>query len=175
MRSVIGVLLLGASLACAQATGNEKTSWEALQFLLGKWAATGGGAPGAARGEATFERELGNHIIVRRSYAEYEKGSAAGSRHDDLLILYADAGGGPARGIYFDSEGHVIHYRLAAQAPNMVALESDGSQPGPKFRLSYRLEGETLAGKFEIAETGNSGYKTYLVWNARRVREPAGR
>jgi hypothetical protein len=33
-----------------------------------------------------------------------------------------------------------------------------------KYRLAYRLVETNLTGKFAIAEDGNAGYKTNLVW-----------
>lgn len=174
MRSIFTAALLGAAVMCGQGTDNKQTAkWAPVQFLFGTWVARGEGQPGAGRGESTFQPELDNHIVVRRSFAEYSTGPGAGSRHDDLVIIYTDPDGGPTRAIYFDSEGHVIHYRMTTPAPKAVVFESDGSQPGPKYRLSYVLEGEVLAGKFEIAEPGKPGYRTYLDWKSTRVREPA--
>jgi len=48
-----------------------------------------------------------------------------------------------------------------------VAFESDGTQPGPKYRLSYWMEKGSLKGKFEVAAQG-SEYKTYMSWASRK-------
>jgi hypothetical protein len=136
--------------------------WKNLDFLLGKWTATGSGSPGAGQGEYSFERAMNDHIVIRRNLAEY----TSGQHHDDLMIIYADAPQGPSHAIYFDSEGHTIHYNVATPAPNSVSFESEPSRPGPRFRLRYVLEGKSLNGKFEIMEPGKTEYKTYLTWTS---------
>ena len=154
------VVWLGVFAISAQA-GDR---WKSLQFLIGDWAATGGGATSPSGGAYSFKAELNDQILVRHSYAE----SGAGQkRHDDLLIVYAEKPGKPMHAIYFDSEGHVIKYSVKTSA-NYVVFESDPGEPGPKYRLSYRLVEKNLTGKFEIAEAGNAGYKTYLAWTSVR-------
>jgi hypothetical protein len=137
--------------------------WNGIRFLIGDWTATGGGATGPAGGAYSFKPELNNQILVRHSYAEY--GGKSGNRHDDLLIVYADAPGQPMHAIYFDSEGHVIKYNVKPST-NSVVFESDPADPGPKYRLSYRLERNSLTGKFEVSEAGEATYKTYLSWTS---------
>ena len=136
-----------------------------FQFLLGKWNAEGGGQPGSGAGAFSFDAELDRHILVRHNYAQYDKGAEAGSRHDDLLIVYLEEG---PRAIYFDSEGHVIRYRVAIPQAGSVVFESDGSQPGPRYRLSYILKGAALEGTFEIADSPGTPYKKYLSWTAKK-------
>ena len=139
---------------------------QSLQFLVGDWVAKGDGATGPSGGAYSFKAELNDQILVRHSYAEYGR-AGQDERHDDLLIIYADAPGKPMHAIYFDSEGHVIRYSVKPSA-NSVLFESDPAEPGPKYRLSYRLEGPNLTGKFEIAAEGTAGYKTYLAWTSAR-------
>jgi hypothetical protein len=126
--------------------------FESLQFLVGTWTGEGGGQPGAGQGEFSFTAELDRHVLVRRSYNQL----ASGPRHEDLMIVYLD--GGP-RAIYFDSEGHVIHYTVSVPAPNVAVFESNDA---PGYRLSYTLDGKKLNGKFEVAG------KTYLTWTTVR-------
>ena len=56
---------------------------------------------------------LQGKVLIRKSFAEYPgcNGRAA-SRHDDLTILYREAS--RLQAIYFDNEGHVIRYSVAA-------------------------------------------------------------
>lgn len=140
--------------------------WQALQFLFGKWTGTGGGQPGSGQGVFSFQPEVNNRIVVRRNSNAIDSGPAAGSSHDDLLIIYLEAADDKPKAIYFDSEGHVIRYKLTIPHPNSVVFESDGSQPGPGYRLSYVLEGKNLNGKFEMAGSNKMEYKTYLSWTA---------
>ncbi len=82
-------------------------------------------------------------------------------------MIYLDAPNPPPRAIFWDTEGHTVRYNLTFPAANSVVLESEPAQPGPKFRLTYRLEKDVLNGQFEIAPPG-SEYKTYLKWTAKK-------
>ena len=134
----------------------EGTDLKPLAFMLGNWVGVAGDKDnqlGPGQGSCSFEAGLDNRVIIRRNTASYD----SGVKHDDLMVIYIDGG---ARAIYFDNEGHVIHYNVSAPSRHRVVFESDGTQPGPKYRLSYWLEGELLKVTFEIAPPG-SDYKTY--------------
>jgi hypothetical protein len=161
MRRRIALTMLAASLVPAQ----TKKQWEPLEFLLGTWNATASDSHGAT----TFKPDLDQHIVVRTNFAEYTKGPQAGTRHDDLMIIYFDPPGKPPRAIYFDSEGHTIRYNLTFPERNSVVFESEPSQPGPRYRLSHSVKGKTFEGKFEIAPPGTSDYKPYLTWTSTKA------
>jgi hypothetical protein len=82
-------------------------------------------------------------------------------------VIYLDAPNDTPRAIYFDSEGHTIRYNLTFPAAGRVVFESDGTQPGPRYRLSYSLNGPALDGKFEVAPPG-AVYKAYLTWTSKK-------
>jgi hypothetical protein len=146
MKFALAALLLVVSAAHAQPAASRFSS---LEFLIGNWTGEGTGQPGAGQGEFSFQPALNGQVLVRRSYNQL----ASGPRHEDLLIVYLE---GSPRAIYFDSEGHVIHYNtVSSPAPNTMVLESADA---PGYRLSYALEGKKLNGKFEV------GGKTYLTW-----------
>jgi hypothetical protein len=149
-------------------TSDRDARWKPIQFLLGNWTAVGGGTQtGQGQGAFSFTPDLDRNIVVRHNLAEYHDGPDAGTRHDDLLIIYSEAPDS-LRAIYFDSEGHVIRYNLKTPAPNIAIFESDGTEPGPKYRLSYALRGKDLDGKFEIAPPGSAEFKIYLSWSSIR-------
>ena len=134
--------------------------WKPLDFVLGKWVGAAGDKDtplGAGQGGFSFELDLDQKIIVRRNHAEYDKGV----KHDDLMVIYVE---GSPRAIYFDSEGHTIRYNVAYPAKDRVVFESDGTQPGPKYRLSYWMEGKAMKGKFEVAPQGGAEFKAYMSW-----------
>ena len=161
--SILCVALLMALPAWSQSTD---TAWKKLDFLLGKWSGVAGEKDtphGAGGGGFSFEPELNQKIIVRRNHAEYN----SGVKHDDLMVIYLDAPDNSPRAIYFDNEGHVIRYNLSFPAVGRVIFESAPNQPGPRYRLTYWLEGAALEGKFEIAPP-NGEYKTYLSWTSKR-------
>lgn len=161
---LVAILLAAASLAAQPA---NPSGWHNLEFLLGKWTGVAGEKEtplGAGQGAFSFTPELSNKIIVRRNTSAY----ASGAGHDDLMIIYVDGPpSAPPRAIYFDSEGHVIRYNVTVPGANRAVFESDDSQPGPRYRLTYWMEDASLKGTFEIAPPG-AKYKTYLSWAAKR-------
>ncbi len=146
------VLLTFLSVICLR--GQTSDTLKRLDFLLGDWVGIAGEKDtpqGAGQGDFSFRTELNGRIIVRHNAARYDSGET----HDDLMIIYLDDPGAP-RAIYFDAEGHVIHYKVTFPAPNRVVFESD------MYRLTYWLENANLNGKFQV------GGKTYLNWKSRK-------
>lgn len=160
---VCGFLPLGAQSVSDKA---GDSAWKKIEFLLGQWNGTAGEKDtphGAGGGGFSFEPELNRKIVVRKNNAAYK----SGLRHDDLMVIYLDEPKDTPRAIYFDTEGHIIRYNLTFPAPNNVVFESDGTQPGPRYRLSYWLNGVALDGKFEVAPPG-AEYKPYMRWTAKK-------
>ena len=144
------------------AAGVFAQDWTKLDFLLGKWVGVAGDKDtplGAGQGGFSFELDLDKKVIVRRNRAEYDKGV----RHEDLMVIYME---GSPRAIYFDSEGHTIRYNLTIPAKDQVVFDSDGTQPGPKYRLMYWMEKRVLKGKFEVAAPGTAEFKSYMNWSS---------
>lgn len=164
---ILFALLAGACGLAAQNAG-DKAAWKKLEFLLGDWGAVGGSTaagPGQGEGAFSFKAELNGSVIVRRNRADYD----VGAHHDDLMVIYAGAAGSAPRAIYFDSEGHVIQYDVSFPSADCVVLQSESAAAEPRYRLTYRLDGSVLAGKFEISVTGED-FKTYLTWTSRKER-----
>jgi hypothetical protein len=165
---VAGLLML-SSLLLGQSAGD---SWKAVSFLEGTWEArTQGGSAGAeGSGSYTFQPELDRHILARHSQtAAGCKGPATfDCEHGDRLYIYQDAAGQPLKAIYFDNEGHVIHYDVSAPGPGTALFLSDASMPGPQFRLVYERKGVEMSGKFEMRMPGQKDWTTYLAWAGRR-------
>jgi hypothetical protein len=70
--------------------------------------------------------------------------------------------------IYFDNEGHVIHYDVSTPKPGSVVFLSDPAQPGPQYRLSYELLDGVMTGKFELKMPGQTEFMSYLEWSGKR-------
>ena len=156
-------LIVGLFLCTLFPAWGQTGDFKKLDFLVGKWVGVAGANDtplGPGQGAFSFDSELNSKIIVRHNRAEYD----SGARHDDLMVIYLE---GTPRAIYFDSEGHVIRYKISFPANESVVFESDGTQPGPKYRLSYWIEKGSLKGKFEVAPPG-SEYKTYISWASRK-------
>jgi len=158
--------IAGASLPVA--TDAADAALSGLSFLVGEWNGTGSGTPGAGAGSFSFSPDLQNQVLVRRAHSEYP---AAGGRpavvHDDLMIVYASE----TRAVYFDNEGHVIHYavRVDADAKSATFVSTDPS-PAPLFRLVYRQQAaEEVVVDFSIAPNGREeSLKTYISGTVRR-------
>ena len=162
MRIAFLVLLFALSTLHAQ----SGEAWKKLDFLLGDWKGAAGEKDtslGAGQGAFSFKAELQQKIIVRRNNAQYD----SGVRHDDLMMIYLDTPDQAPRAIYFVTEGHVIHYTLSFPSASRVVFESDSTQPGPKYRLTYWMDAGSLKGRFEIAPPSKD-YQTYLSWSSTR-------
>ncbi len=172
MRSLMGIALaFGVIVAAASISAEAPKQLEPLAFLLGEWKASGTGNPGEGVGSATFARGLQDRVIIRTSYAEYPaSASTSGSRHDDLMVIYAGDDTG-MRADYYDNEGHVIHYAVTAAVPGEAFFMSDIVNGAPRFRLSYKLGPDgLLKGEFAIAPPGKpEAFARYLVWESRKA------
>ena len=110
--------------------------FKGLGFLEQTWEANTNGSAGVkASGTYTFRRELGGHVLVRHSSKDPGcKGPAAfDCEHGDVLYVFQEAPGQLLKAIYFDNEGHVIHYdvttpdaALERAARLCIALGTDG-------------------------------------------------
>jgi len=75
--------------------------------------------------------------------------------------------GAPLKAIYFDNEGHVIHYNVATSTPTSVMFLSEPGR-GPQFRLTYELAAGVMTGRFQMHMPGQSDWRTYLEWSGSR-------
>jgi hypothetical protein len=175
MRRFFLTLLLACAccpLAFTQSSANPHATWKPLNFLLGTWEAKTGGQKVQAAGNYTFQLELNGTVMARRSDLASCKGPADfDCNHGDMLYLFHDAAQGPGdtgiRAIYFDSEGHVIHYLVSLPTPTTAVFQSVAG-PGPQFRLTYELAGNQMKGKFQVEPPGSATYQTYLEWSGGR-------
>jgi len=144
--------------------------WKDLQFLLGEWTAAGSGEPSQGSGSVTFSFELGDRIFVRRNHLEFAAtADQPAFAHDDQLITYKEETG-DMRAIYFDNEGHTIHYRVSLSPEGHIVYVSDAVPAAPRFRMSYfkGMDG-TYITRFEIAPPGSpEGFVTHVEGPAKR-------
>ena len=161
------MMTLGVASGAVAATG-----WEGLDYLVGDWVADGGGQPGAATGNFSFHYDAGGKVLARHNVADYPAANGRpASHHEDLLVIYRESDAGPLLGVYFDSEGHVIHYLVDASAGDgVVRLVSEAHAQAPRFRLTYKKSGDDgVVGDFDIAPPGQADFKPYLHWTAHRA------
>jgi hypothetical protein len=177
MHRTVRVLLLltvAGLLPVSTASNAQQTTsvWAPFEYLLGDWVGEGGGQPGQGTGEFSFHPDLQNRILVRKNYATYPPTKdRPGFRHDDLMVVYRESESGPIRALYFDSEGHVIHYLVTASSEQKtIEFLSEALSSSPRYRLTYVKSGsDTLTLKFEIAPPGKpDSFSTYIEAKARR-------
>ncbi len=146
--------------------------WQSLNFLQGVWEANAlGGTAGAhSHGLYAFEFELKQHILSRvsKSPVTCDGPASFDCEHSDLLYIYQDAEGQPLKAIYFDNEGHVIHYDVSTPNATTAIFLSDASVPGPQFRLKYERKNSTMFGKFQVRMPGQADWQSYLEWSGEK-------
>ena len=145
--------------------------WKPLEFLIGTWEADsqGGSAGAAASGTYTFRLELNGTVLARHSTSSGCKAPADfDCEHGDLLYIYRDASDQPCKAIYFDNEGHVIHYEVSTPAPGAAIFLSGASPSQPVFRLSYERKDSIMSGKFQMRMPGQAAFTSYLEWSGRK-------
>ncbi len=152
--------------------GMDAGNWDAWRFLIGEWTAEGGGEPGQGTGTFSFSLELQGKILLRKNRSDYPatKDHPAYS-HEDLMVIYPQPGEAATRAIYFDSEGHVIHYAAEfSEDKKALTFLSDAEPSAPRFRLTYTKDrDQALTIKFEIAPPGKPySFTTYVEGIARR-------
>jgi hypothetical protein len=167
-RILIALALLAVPLLAPGQSAPAPDPFKALSFLEQNWEANTNGYGGVkSTGTYTFGRELGGHVLARRSTSDVAcKGPATfDCEHGDILYVYEEAPGQPLKAIYFDNEGHVIHYDVTTPTPTSVIFLSEPGRPGPQFRLTYEMKDSLLLGKFQSRMPGQTEWKSYLEWS----------
>ena len=165
------LLLCSFSLGAQTAPATSPNPFKPLAFLEGTWEAKTQDPKGpTVAGRYTFAHELDGHVFAR--HATNDPGCKAPAtfdcQHGDLLYVFQDAPGQPFKAIYFDNEGHVLHYDVSVTGPNMVTFLSQPS-PGPQFRLIYERKGGTMNGKFQMQVPGQTEWHSYLEWSGGKL------
>jgi hypothetical protein len=140
------------------------STWDAWQFLLGEWVGENNGAPGQGSGSFVFSFDLGQNILVRRNITRFpDSKDRPVFTHEDLTIHYQEPDGMHA--IYFDNEGHTIHYAVEFSADkNSLILTSPAIPNAPRFRFTYiKQSNDSMLTRFEIIQPGQpDSFKVYL-------------
>ena len=166
------ILLTAFSLTAQASAPAVPDPWLGVRFLVGSWESktTGGIAQAKASAGYAFRLELREHILARHSRSgACNAPDDFDCQHSDLLYLYPNPNGGALQAIFFDNEGHVIHYDVTVPKAGTAVFLSDPAQPGPQYRLSYALVEGMMTGKFELRVPGQADFMTYLEWSGKRL------
>lgn len=150
-----------------------KTGWERWEYMMGEWKGEGSGQPGEGNGMFTLKPKLGGNILERKGKTEIAATATHPALlHEDVMIIYKNWEGNPAKAIYFDNESHVIKYDIT-YSENKIVLTSEPNPSMPRFRLIYeKLEDKGLNIRFEIAmPNAPEEFKMYLEGKNRKVKE----
>lgn len=164
-------IILSAAFAWSQPRPRA-IDWRPFRFLIGQWV---GESADQGQGVASFQFDLQDKILVRRNQADYA-GTAdrPAFSHQDLLVVYpAPVEGDAFRAIYFDNEGHVIHYAVTVSADgNQIIFQSETVAGQPRFRLTYGKTGtDEVQVVFAIAAPGKPDeFVPYQVGMTRRKK-----
>jgi len=143
----------------------EADKWEPFRFIVGEWVGKGTGSPGEAAGAFSFSFDLDEKVLVRKNRADYPatKDKPAYS-HTDLMVIYKE--GPETRAIYFDNEGHTIHYAVTVSndLPTRITFLGDISTSAPRFRFIYsKINNDNMTFQFDIAPPGKpEAFAKYL-------------
>ena len=153
----------------------DTDSWKPFRFLVGEWVGKGTGSPGEASGAFSFNFDLEEKVLVRKNRADYPatKDKPAYS-HTDLMVIYKE--GPETRAIYFDNEGHTIHYAVTVSddLPTRITFLSEPSTSAPRFRFVYsKVNNDNMTFQFEIAPPGKPDAFTKYMEGALARKAPA--
>ncbi len=172
-RTLLGIWLSGWVFSFALVAGTPqsgKDPWAAWRFVLGDWVGEGSGEPGAATSEFSFHPALDGKILIRRNRTDiHASKDHPASRHEDMLVVYPE--GSDMRAIYFDNEGHVIHYTASFSADgNKLTFLSATLPSAPRMRLTYeKSKNGALNISFDIAPPGKpEAFSTHIGGTAHR-------
>ena len=138
----------------------QKGNWAKYTWLQGNW--ENASESDSSKGSFSLSPDLGGSILIRHNHAEVlRKGSTNPEIHTDLMVIYPGSMNEPDKAIYFDNEGHVINYVVAA-SDSSIAFTSDRSPQGMAFRLTYfALDKNLINVLFEISREPGKFF-TYL-------------
>ena len=148
----------------------QTLSWDKWNWLIGEWVGEGSGIPGQGGGSFSFNFDLEKNILVRKSHSEYP---AAKDKpeiiHNDLMVVYPEGTGTPGKAIYFDNEGHVIHYAIS-YTDKSIQFTSDKNNNSPIFRLTYTLVDKSSVNvKFEMSKDEEK-FITYIEGKSKKKK-----
>ena len=146
---------------------DQPTAEEALgqlEALVGEWtfeATWPDGTPWPGGGRVTFEWHASRAHLVQRGTAELPEAP------DNVSIIGCDAANGTYFQLYSDERGVCRVYEMSIGNDHW-RLWRQGDPFSQRFTASFGDDGNTITGRWEIAEDGNN-YKTDFDLTFHRV------
>jgi hypothetical protein len=141
-----------------------------LEPLVGTWtfeARWPSGEPWPGGGRVTFEWHTSGAHLVQEGTAELPEAP------DNVSIIGCDAANGTYFQLYSDERGVCRVYEMSI-GDGEWKLWRDGEPFSQRFTATFSPDGNTITGRWEIAEDGND-YKTDFDLIYRRIDTTAAR
>jgi len=135
-----------------------------LEPLVGEWnieARWPDGEPWPGGGTVTFEWHASGAHLVQRGTAELPEAP------DNVSIIGCDAANGTYVQLYSDERGVCRVYEMTIGAGEW-SLRREGEPFAQRFTATFSADGNTITGRWEIAEDGHD-YRTDFELVYRRV------
>jgi hypothetical protein len=148
--------------------GQQDSTWNKWNWLIGKWKSDGNGAPSDGKCTYSFKLNLDDNILEGRLHTEYPAtADQPSSVHDELLIIYKDLSGHPFKAIYFDNKGNAVKYDIKHRDRKII-LTSEWVTGMPIYRITYFLPDEGLMNTTsEISKDG----KDFIIYEQVRSKK----
>jgi hypothetical protein len=148
--------------------------WEAWRGLVGTWDGTSEGKPGKGTVKLEVEFVMNERYLRFAASADY-KNDKGGEHHEDLGFVSFDRKRAKYVFRQFHIEGFVNQYTLTSnpKADGTIELTSESCEntpPGWKARETFKLDGDSLAHTFELAEPDKS-FELYASANLKRRKK----
>jgi hypothetical protein len=149
-------------------------AWDAL---VGRWLGAADAdaprdAPVPSSGAATFDYELDGRVLTRRHVTDLPAAHGRPAlHHEDLMTIYPAPDGRNAEAMYYDSEGHVVHYAATWSTDErtlvFLAFPEEGT---PRLKLTWHFDDvDTLAQVVEVAPPGGVVFRRFDGGTLHRV------
>lgn len=148
-----------ALILLAAAAAPVEDAWATAKAMAGTWVGTSKGEPGEGTIEIRIEPALGGRFLRLTTASSYrpKPGKTEGERHQDEGFFGQDKRRKTIVFRQFNSEGFVNQYVLDRSAPGELTLVTESIEniaPGWRARETYRLAGDELHTRFELAAPG---------------------
>ncbi|HOU46284.1 MAG TPA: hypothetical protein PLL99_00685 [Chitinophagales bacterium] len=156
-----------SSISCFAQQNSEWGTWDKL---VGTWKGEYSGQLGKGGGVFTFAYDLNTGILIKKGRYEFPATAQnAALSIEDVLVIYPEGNKQCPKAIYFDNNGHTVHY-TTEQTDSSVTLISEKLKNKPYYKITYTLAPQNSVDiSTEISKDGIQ-YTPYLITRSRRTK-----